>query len=356
MQFIDEVRIFVKAGNGGNGIVSFRREANVPNGGPDGGNGGKGGDVIVKANPNLSTLIDFRFQQHYYAKSGRHGQGKLCAGAKGENKIIYMPVGTQIFTEDGELMIADVKDINSEFVIACGGHGGVGNHHFRSSINQAPRQQTNGEVGEEKICLLKLKLFSDIGLVGLPNAGKSSFLSVTTAAKPKIADYPFTTLKPQLGVAYLDSSEIVIADIPGLIKGAHQGVGIGDRFLKHIERCRAILHLIDISADDIIENYHTIRNELELYGNLADKEEIIVLNKSDLIIDQQELEEKISKLRQVSGKEIIAISSITQDNLSLVMRKIFDMVKDIKSLEKQDCDDEPYDPLHNNNKRYLRLS
>lgn len=326
MQFIDEVKIYVKAGNGGNGCVSFRREKFIPRGGPDGGDGGKGGDVILRCNKDLNTLIDYRFQQHFKAKSGNGGSGRKRNGPAGENLILKIPKGTQVFDENNNLVI-DLLENEQDFIIAKGGRGGLGNTNFKTSVNQAPKYAQDGELGEERWLYLKLKLLSDVGLLGLPNAGKSTFLSSVTRAKPKIADYPFTTLKPQLGVAYIDNSEFVIADIPGLIEGASKGRGLGDQFLKHIERCKILLHLIDISSSDVIKDYLTIRNELKSYSpDLVDKKEIIALSKSDLI-DKDKIKEIFSSLKKEFKKnkinnKIFLVSSVDGQGLKDLLREI----------------------------------
>ena len=296
MQFIDEAKIHLKSGDGGNGAVSFRREKFIPRGGPDGGDGGNGGNVIFRCIKNLNTLVDYRFTQHFKAQNGQRGHGQNRTGLSGQDLVLNVPQGTQIFLEDNSL-IADLQEEGQEVVVARGGKGGLGNTNFKSSINQAPEYAIPGEVGEEFWVQLKLKLFSDAGLLGLPNAGKSTFLAATTRAKPKIADYPFTTLKPQLGVVYVDNHEFVLADIPGLIRGASQGKGLGDRFLKHVERCGVLLHLIDGLAENITENYQIIRTELESYSkDLAQKPEIIAINKIDAL-SKEELKEKVKELK-----------------------------------------------------------
>ncbi len=331
MQFIDEVKIHVAAGNGGSGSVSFRREKSIPRGGPDGGDGGSGGDIILKCTKDLNTLIDYRFQQHFKAKSGCQGMGKRRSGASGDKLILKVPLGTQIFDENNE-MIMDLAIHDQEFLVAKGGRGGLGNNNFKSSVNRAPRYAQSGEEGEQMWLVFKLKLLSDVGLLGLPNAGKSTFLSSTTRAKPKIADYPFTTLKPQLGVVYIDDKEFVAADIPGLIKGASNGKGLGDRFLKHIERCGLLLHLIDSTNEDITENYKVIRGELKNYSEeLSTKPEIIALSKSDTLSDK-EIKSKISKLKQFFKKnkindiKIFAISAVTKDGINDVLREIIKLM------------------------------
>jgi GTPase len=335
MQFIDEARIFIKSGNGGAGCVSFRREANIPFGGPDGGNGGRGGHVTVRATRNLNTLVDYRYQQHFKAKTGMHGMGKQRDGIRGEDIELVVPVGTQIFEEDGTTLIADLSLDGQTLCIAEGGRGGIGNMHFKSSVNQAPRKATPGEVGVEKAIWFKLKLFCDIGLLGLPNAGKSTLLSVVTRAKPKIADYPFTTLAPQLGVVYVNESEFVMADIPGLIEGAHEGVGLGIRFLKHIERCRALLHLIDVTGEDVVANYHTIRAELEAYSDaLAEKHEIIALTKADAV-DAETLAAKQEALREATGHIPYAISSVAGIGIDALKRILYQHIEQTREEERE---------------------
>lgn len=321
MHFIDEVKVYLKAGDGGNGAVSFRREKFIEFGGPDGGNGGKGGDIILVTVPGLNTLIDFRYKQHFKAERGQGGRGRNCTGESGNDLILNIPVGTQVFAQDGQTLIADLTEPNQNFIIARGGRGGAGNAVFKSSVNQAPKRSIPGAEGDEIAVWLKLKLLSDVGLVGLPNAGKSTFLSVTTQAKPKIADYPFTTLKPQLGVVYIDLDEFVIADIPGLIEGASEGHGLGDKFLKHIERCSVLLHLIDI-REDVAESYNTIRGELKNYINdLSSKIEIIALNKADTL-SPEEIEEKQKQLKELTGKEVFICSAVTKAGIEPILRKL----------------------------------
>lgn len=325
MQFVDESKILVESGNGGTGCVSFRREKFISHGGPNGGDGGRGGDIIFECVINNNTLVDYRFQQHFRAESGEAGRGNNRHGKNGETIILKVPVGTQVFDESGEVLLADLTVPGQRALIAKGGDGGFGNAHFKSSTNQAPRKFIPGFPGQKFYVWLKLKLISDAGLVGLPNAGKSSFLAATTRAKPKIADYPFTTLKPQLGVVYSDGNEFVIADIPGLIKDASIGRGLGDKFLKHIERCGVILHLIDISAENIVENYLTIRHELENYSEkLQDKFEVIALNKADLL-DAQETKKKVQQLKKVVGKntKIFTMSNATRKGVPEVLRELY---------------------------------
>ncbi len=322
MKFLDEAKIYLQSGSGGHGCLSFRREANVPLGGPDGGNGGSGGSIIFKVVPGLNTLIDFRYKQHFKAKNGLPGMGKNRTGASGENLIIHVPQGTQIFSKDKNSIIADLKNIDQELLLLNGGKGGRGNSAFKSSIHRSPRETDNGEKGSEMWVWLRLKLIADVGIVGLPNAGKSTLLSSITKAKPKIADYPFTTLSPQMGVVRNEDKEFVIADIPGLIEGAHSGTGLGTRFLGHIERCSILLHLIDGNSDNILDSYFTIRNELSLYGyDLEKKIEIIVISKSDTI-NEDKLKNQTSDLQERTSKTPLAISSITGRGCKDLINKI----------------------------------
>ncbi len=315
MKFLDQAKIFVKSGDGGRGCVSFRREKYIEFGGPNGGDGGKGGSVIFEAVENLNTLIDFRYQQHFKAPRGQHGMGSEMAGAKGEDLVIKVPVGTEIVAEDGKTVLADMTEAGQRFLIAKGGDGGRGNVRFKSSTNQAPRYAEPGWPGEEKWVWLKLKIIADVGLIGLPNAGKSTFLAAVTRARPKIADYPFTTIYPNLGVAWIDNREVVLADIPGLIEGAHEGIGLGDRFLKHVERCSAFLHLIDATTEDVVSAYRTIHKELELYkADLLKKPEVVALNKCDSL-PQEEISAKCAALQKASGKQVFAISAVAKFGL-----------------------------------------
>lgn len=328
MHFIDEVKIYLKAGDGGGGAISFRREKFIEYGGPDGGNGGSGGDIIIKADNNLNTLIDFRYKQHFKAQRGTGGMGRNRTGKSGDPLYLTVPVGTQIFAEDGTTLIADLTLAGQEYIIAQGGRGGAGNINYKSSTNQAPKRNTPGGVGDELWVWLRLKLLSDVGLIGFPNAGKSTFLSVSTAAKPKIGDYPFTTLNPQLGVAYVDFEEIVLADIPGLIEGASEGKGLGDKFLRHIERCKILLHLIDIQAD-VIKSYDTIRHELKNYIiDLTAKEEIIALNKIDAL-DEEEIEAKQELLRKHTGKPVYLCSAAGRIGIEEIIRALRDILHQI---------------------------
>ena len=310
MKFLDQVKIFVKAGNGGSGSPSFRREKFIEFGGPDGGDGGKGGSVILKSERNLNTLIDYRYQQHFKAKRGEDGKGKNQTGKGGKDLFLSVPIGTQVFEEDNKTLIFDFKKEKDEFTIAIGGKGGFGNTKFKSSTNRAPRKFTKGTKGEEFWIWLQLKTIADIGIIGLPNAGKSSLLGSMTSANPKIANYKFTTINPNLGVAIYDDKEITLADIPGLIEGAHTGVGLGIKFLKHVERCKTLLHLIDVSDDDLIKSYKQIRRELGEYSKeLLRKKEIIVLNKIDLL-SKEDLKIKKKKFEEKLRKKIIELSTL----------------------------------------------
>src|SRR6478672_8096103 len=299
MKFLDEAKVYVRSGDGGNGCVSFRREKFIEFGGPNGGDGGKGGDVILQAVDGLNTLIDYRYQQHFKAKNGGGGMGKDRHGANGDDIVLKVPAGTQVYEEDGETLLADLTDVGQRAVIARGGKGGFGNAHFKSSTNRAPRHANPGQPGEELTIRLRLKLIADAGIVGLPNAGKSTFLAAVSAAKPKIADYPFTTLHPQLGVVDSDGREFVLADIPGLIEGAHEGIGLGDRFLGHVERCGALVHLVDATGANAGADYRTVRRELAAYGEgLAEKTEIVALSKVDAV-DEAALKKQTERLVRV---------------------------------------------------------
>lgn len=335
MQFIDEAKVWVKAGDGGNGCISFRREKYIPRGGPNGGDGGNGGNVVLQTVEGLNTLIDFRFKKKFEAERGKNGMGSNMHGPYGKDIVLRVPIGTQIFDETGEELLVDMDKPGQEVIIANGGKGGLGNTRFKSATNQAPRKATSGTEGEEGYFYLKLKLLSDVGLVGLPNAGKSTFLAAVTNAKPKIADYPFTTLKPNLGVVRIDEDEFVIADIPGLIERASEGRGLGDRFLKHIERCGVLLHLIDGTAEDIAESYRVIRKELEDYSEvLSNKKEIVVLNKIDSLLDE-EVEEKMGQLRAVvpQATKIMTMSGVSRVNISDVLRELNVIVKEYRKNE-----------------------
>jgi GTPase len=333
MKFLDEAKIYIRSGDGGKGCVSFRREKFIPDGGPDGGNGGNGGSVIAECISGLNTLIDFRYQQHFKAKKGQHGMGSNCTGASSDDLIIKLPLGTQILAEDKETVIADLTSIGQRVKLAQGGKGGLGNQCFKSSTNQAPRISTPGEEGEEHWLWLKLKLMSDAGLLGLPNAGKSTFLAAVSRAKPKIADYPFTTLTPQLGVVYVDNAEFVLADIPGLIEGASEGVGLGLKFLGHVERAGILLHLIDGTQEDVVSAYKTIRRELKEYSKeLYAKDEIIALNKCDALT-AEEIKGKSAALKKASKKNIWQISGATGEGVKPVLREMLKIIEKKRSEE-----------------------
>ena len=331
MKFLDEAKVYIRSGDGGNGCVSFRREKFIEFGGPNGGDGGKGGDVVAQAVEGLNTLIDYRYQQHFKAKNGRAGMGKDRHGANGADIVLKVPAGTQIYEEDGETLIADLTEAGERAVLARGGNGGFGNAHFKTSTNRAPRHANPGQPGEELTIRLRLKLIADAGIVGLPNAGKSTFLAAVSAARPKIADYPFTTLHPQLGVAEIDGREFVLADIPGLIEGAHEGAGLGDRFLGHIERCRALLHLVDGTGDDAGEAYKTVRAELEAYGaGLAEKPEIVALNKADALAPQQ-LKQQVARLKRAARKTPLVISAATGAGVPEALRALIKAIDKVRS-------------------------
>ena len=326
MKFLDQVKIYIKAGDGGSGSASFRREKFIEFGGPDGGDGGKGGSIILKSERNLNTLIDYRYQQHFKAKRGGDGKGKKQTGKGGENLFLKVPLGTQIFEEDNKTLIYDFKKQNEEFVVANGGRGGFGNTRFKSSTNRAPRKFTKGTKGEDFWIWLQLKTIADIGIIGMPNAGKSSLLASITSATPKIANYKFTTLNPNLGVALYDDKEITLADIPGLIEGAHIGVGLGMKFLKHIERCKTLLHLIDVSEDNLVKNYRQIRNELKKYSNeLVKKDELIVFNKVDLI-DNDSLNKKVKEFEKKVKRKVLSISTLDKKLISVIKSKLLKYV------------------------------
>jgi len=326
MKFLDEAKVYIRSGDGGNGCVAFRREKYVEFGGPSGGNGGRGGDVIVEAVDGLNTLIDYRYQQHFKAEKGTNGMGKDRHGANGKPIVLKVPVGTQIFDEAKTTLIYDFTSLGEKFVLAAGGNGGFGNAHFKSSTNRAPRNANPGESGEERWIWLRLKLIADAGLVGLPNAGKSTFLSKVSAAKPKIADYPFTTLHPQLGVVNADGREFVLADIPGLIEGAHEGAGLGDRFLGHVERCRVLLHLVDATSEHAGKAYKTVRKELEAYqGDLADKIEIVALNKIDAVAPD-DLKKQKDRLKRAAEKTPLLISGVTGEGIREALRRLSEVI------------------------------
>ena len=326
MKFLDQVKIFIKAGDGGSGSPSFRREKFIEFGGPDGGDGGKGGSIILKSERNLNTLIDYRYQQHFKARRGGDGRGKNKTGKGGDNLYLKVPIGTQVFEEDNKTLIFDFKKEDDEFVVASGGRGGFGNTRFKSSTNRAPKKFTKGIKGEEFWIWLQLKTIADIGIIGLPNAGKSSLLASITSATPKIANYKFTTLNPNLGVALYDDKEITLADIPGLIEGAHAGIGLGIKFLKHIERCKTLLHLIDVNEDNLINIYKQVRYELKKYSKeLIKKEELVVFNKIDLI-DKKTLDEKIKKFESKIKKKVLTLSTVNKSSVSKIKSKLINYV------------------------------
>jgi len=327
MKFLDQAKVFIKSGDGGNGCLSFRREKFIEFGGPDGGDGGRGGDVVVRAVGDLNTLIDFRFRQHIKAGKGRDGMGKDRTGAAGKSMTMSLPAGTQIFAEDQNTLLVDLTEPGQEVVIAEGGRGGFGNAHYKSSTNRAPRRADTGQIGQEFLIWLRLKLIADAGLIGLPNAGKSTFLAAVSRARPKVADYPFTTLHPQLGVVYTHAEEFVLADIPGLIEGAHEGHGLGDRFLGHIERCRVLLHLVDGTLDDVSSAYRTIQQELIGYGgSLETKPQVVGLNKCDALSDD-EIARKAAVLTAVSGTPALTLSGVSGKGVDLVLAALFGVIQ-----------------------------
>jgi GTP-binding protein len=326
MKFLDEAKVYIRSGDGGNGCVSFRREKFIEFGGPNGGDGGRGGDVIVTAVNGLNTLIDYRYQQHFKAQNGAGGMGKDRHGANGKDIVMKVPAGTQIYEEDGETLLADLTEVGQTVTIARGGNGGFGNAHFKSSTNQAPRHANPGLPGEERTIRLRLKLIADAGIVGLPNAGKSTFLAAVSAAKPKIADYPFTTLHPQLGVVRIDEREFVLADLPGLIEDAHEGVGLGDRFLGHVERCRVLLHLVDGTGEHAGKDYKTVRHELDAYGHgLADKPEIVALSKADALSPEL-LKDQVARLKRAAKKTPLVLSSAAHRGVPEVLRALVKVI------------------------------
>ena len=326
MKFLDQVKIYIKAGNGGDGSPSFRREKYVEYGGPDGGDGGRGGSIVLRAEENLNTLIDYRYLQHHKAQRGENGAGQNRTGKSGDDSILKVPLGTQVFEEDNKTLIFDFNKKGEEFVAGIGGKGGLGNTRFKSSTNRAPRKFTKGAIGEEFTIWLQLKTIADIGIIGLPNAGKSSLLAAITNANPKIANYRFTTLNPNLGVASYDDKEITIADIPGLVEGAHEGVGLGIQFLKHIERCKSLLHLIDITNLDLNDSYEQVKNELENYSSkLLEKKELVVLNKIDLV-DDSTVKEVIDHFSKGKNCEIMTMTTLKKDSISKIKAKLLSYV------------------------------
>ena len=345
MKFLDEAKVYVASGAGGNGCIAFRREKFIEFGGPSGGDGGKGGDVIVEAVDGLNTLIDYRFQQHFKAKSGGNGMGKDMHGANGKDVVLNVPVGTQVYEEDGETLLADLTRAGERVTLMKGGNGGFGNAYFKSATNQAPRKANPGQPGEERTIRLRLKLIADAGLIGLPNAGKSTFLAAVSAAKPKIADYPFTTLHPQLGVVRVDEREFVLADLPGLIEGAHEGIGLGDKFLGHTERCRVLLHLIDGTTEDAGEAYRTVRAELEAYGQgLTEKPEIVALSKADALTPEA-IKKQTGKLKKACKKTPLILSSASGQGVPEVLRALWKFIDHARAgADTADAKEEAWQP------------
>lgn len=344
MKFLDLAKVYIRSGAGGGGAVSFRKEKYIEYGGPDGGDGGRGGDVVVEVVDGLNTLIDFRYQQHFFAKNGQHGMGKQRTGRDGDDVVLRVPVGTEILDEDEETVIADLTEVGQKITLAKGGNGGFGNLHFKSSTNQAPRRANPGQPGVERTIWLRLKLIADAGLLGLPNAGKSTFLAATSNARPKIADYPFTTLVPNLGVVGIDGVEFVVADIPGLIEGAHEGRGIGDRFLGHVERCAVLLHLVDGTSEDVAADWQTVITELEEYGgDLAHKPRITALNKIDALGDDDRAEAKAA-LEAVAGP-VLMMSGVAREGVDQVLRTLRSQIDDDRLRHKKTTkDDTPWQP------------
>ncbi len=343
MKFLDLAKVYIRSGSGGGGCVSFRREKYIEYGGPDGGDGGRGGDVIVEVVDGLNTLIDFRYQQHFFAGNGRPGMGKQRTGPDGDDIVLRVPVGTEILDEDQETVIADMTEVGQRFVLAKGGNGGFGNLHFTSSTNRAPRRANPGQEGVERTIWLRLKLIADVGLLGLPNAGKSTFLAATSNARPKIADYPFTTLHPNLGVVGVDNAEFVVADIPGLIEGASEGRGLGDLFLGHVERCSVLLHLVDGTSEDVVEDWQTILTEIEAYGDiLGGKPRVTVLNKIDAL-DDEEREEKRKALEAVAGP-VMLMSGVAQQGTVEVLRALRKEISDDRIRQKPAEEEETWRP------------
>ena len=326
MKFLDQVKIYVKAGNGGHGSPSFRREKFIEYGGPDGGDGGRGGSILLRSERNLNTLIDYRFQQHHKGERGENGSGQNRTGRSGDDLFLKVPIGTQVFEEDNKTLIFDFKKEGEEFVVAKGGKGGLGNTRFKSSTNRSPKKFTKGVIGEEYVIWLQLKTIADVGIVGLPNAGKSSLLAAITNATPKIANYKFTTLNPNLGVATYDDKEITLADIPGLVEGAHEGVGLGIQFLKHIERCKTLMHLIDITDENIENTYQQVKKELGSYSEeILEKKELIVLNKTDLL-DKEEIEEIVKNFSKDKDSEVVTLSTLEKESISKIKAKLLSYV------------------------------
>ena len=344
MKFLDLAKVYIRSGAGGAGCISFRREKYIEYGGPDGGNGGKGGSVIAEAVDGLNTLIDFRYQQHFFAENGRPGAGRQRTGRDGEDILLRVPVGTEILDEDQETLLADLSTLGDRVELARGGNGGFGNLHFKTSTNQAPRRANPGQDGVDRTLWLRLKLIADAGLLGLPNAGKSTFLAATSNARPKIADYQFTTLHPNLGVVGVDGAKFVIADIPGLIEGAHEGRGIGDRFLGHVERCVVLLHLIDGTSEDVAGDYRTIISELEAYGgHLADKPRVTVLNKIDALSEEERVAVR-AELEKATDGPVLEMSGVSREGLTEVLRSLRARISDDRIRQKPAEEDEPWRP------------
>jgi GTP-binding protein len=337
MKFLDQAKIYVRSGAGGNGCVSFRREKFIEYGGPNGGDGGRGGDVIIECVANLNTLIDYRYRQHFYAKNGEPGMGKDRHGADGDDVVIKVPPGTEVISEDQETLLAELLEVGDRAVIAKGGNGGFGNTHFKSATNQAPRHANPGQAGQELTIWLRLKMIADAGLIGLPNAGKSTFLASVSAAKPKVADYPFTTLHPNLGVVRAGDVDFVLADIPGLIEGANEGAGLGTRFLGHVERCSVLLHLVDATSDDVADAYKTVRAEVKAYSpELARKKELVALSKADAI-DRDIIAEKSEALRKACRKKPLVLSAVSGQGMK---EALFALAREIERAKAPSEDDE----------------
>ena len=341
MKFLDEAKVYVRSGAGGAGVVSFRREKFIEFGGPDGGDGGRGGDVVIECVEGLNTLIDYRYQQHFKAGTGEHGMGRNRAGGRGADAVLKVPVGTQVLDEDRETMLADLTEVGQRVVLLRGGNGGFGNAYFKSSTNQAPRRANPGQEAQERTIWLRLKLIADAGLVGLPNAGKSTFLATVTAAKPKIADYPFTTLHPGLGVVRFDDREFVLADIPGLIEGAHEGLGLGDRFLGHLERTRVLLHLVDAGGEHAGKDYKVVRHELEAYGGgLAEKPEIVALSKCDAV-DPEHLKQQLARLKRAAKATPLQLSAATNSGVREALAALIQVIDAAKGDDAKPAGDKP---------------
>ena len=344
MKFLDLAKVYIRSGSGGSGSVSFRREKHIEYGGPDGGNGGRGGDVIIEAVDGLNTLIDYRYQQHFFAKNGQNGMGKQRSGKDGDHIILKVPVGTEILDEDEETVLVDMATLGQKFKLGTGGNGGFGNLHFKTSLNRAPRHANPGQAGIDRTVWLKLKLIADVGLLGVPNAGKSTFLAACSNARSKIADYPFTTLHPNLGVVGIDRTEFVVADIPGLIQGASEGKGIGDRFLGHVERCAVLLHLVDGTSKSVTKEYSTIVTELEKYGgDLRYKPKIVALNKVDALTENQR-KKKLIELKAVTNSEVYEMSGVSSAGVTEILRELRKVIDKANKPEVLEVEDKPWRP------------